>query len=310
MGQPMREGFWIVAATGEFFLVTEHASWIQNPSNARALGLSEEVIAKLGMIRWDFNGPGRKAILLEAMAHGLIRSRAHGPGQATIEFTVDTEAAIRAVAPFMLKHFGPRTTVKANNLRTGESISFVYGEAKKIIESGDIPSLLPVWKRPTQALPVRRPYVLLKDFDEMPGWTCWELPVHLDPHGLVALLREHVPNGSGWLALTDGRTWKLAPNTPPLTPLDALNPALAGRACPDCGWPTGGRAAPCQCENRSTCRVCSMPIFWPIPGRDFMNLQGDVLHAATFVAYGHRGLCVHWPSVQVLPLDDLIRRGT
>jgi hypothetical protein len=209
----------------------------------------------------------------------------------------------------MQRTLGPASVPKFNNLRTGESLAFNFGNAKKIIEAGDISFLFPVWKRPTQALPVRRPYVLLTDFAQMPGWTCWELPAGLTSHELVALLRHHAPLGSGWLALADGRTWKLAPKAPPLTPLETLNPALAERACPDCGWPTGGRAAPCQCENRSTCRVCSMPIFWPIPGRDFMNLQGDVLHAATFVAYGHRGRCVHWPTVQVLPLDDLIRRG-
>lgn len=304
----MREGYWLVAATGAYHLVHEHASWLQILANATAIGLSEDVADAIQAIRWDFNGPGRRQILMLAMDNGLIRSRGHGPAEVTFEFTIETEAAIRAVIPFMQATLGPASVPKFNNLRTGESLAFNYGNAKKIMEAGDISFLFPVWKRSTQALPVRRPYVLLKDFDEMPEWTCWALPDHLDTPGLVALLRTHVLGGSGWLALADGRTWRLNPNSPPLTPLDALNPALAERACPDCGWPTGGRAAPCQCQNRTLCRVCSIPIFWPIPGRDYMNLQGDVLHVATFAAYGHRGLCVHWPSVRVLPFEDLIRR--
>ena len=303
----MREGYWIVAATGTYHLVDDHAMWIQRPENARALGLPEVVVEAIQAVHWDFNGPGRRKILMLAMDAGQIRSRGHGPAEVTFEFTMDTEAAIRAVLPFMRATLGPASVPKFNNLRTGESLAFHYGNAKKVIEAGDISFLWPVWRRPTQTLLVRRPFVLLDDFDDMPGWTCWELPDHLDTHGLVALLRTHVLGGSGWLALADGRTWKLAPNSPPLTPLLDLNPELAERACPDCGWPTG-KAARCQCQNLSVCSVCHTPILWPIPGRDFLTLQGEHLHVPTFAGYAHK--CIHWPSVQVLPLDDLIRRGT
>lgn len=283
--------------------------WISRPANARLFGFPEEIIKALGEIHWDFNGPGRRAILELAMDQGLIRSRGHGPVDVTFECTLDLQEAIRGIAPFMAATLGPLSAVKVNQIRTGECIAFAYGEARKLIEVGDISALLPPWKRPTMSVQVARPFLLLKGLDVVGEWICWPLPDHLDTHGLVALLREHVPDGSGWLGLSDGRTWRLAPNTPPLTRLETLNPALAERACPDCGWPSGIKAAPCQCQNRSNCRVCSLPIFWPIPGRDYMTLQGDVLHAATFVAYGHRGLCVHWPSVRVLPLEDLIRRG-
>jgi hypothetical protein len=280
--------------------------WIQRPENARALGLPEDVVEAIQAVRWDFNGPGRRQILLLAMDNWLIRSRGHGPAEVTFEFRMDTEAAIRAVVPFMQATLGPASVPKFNNLRTGESLAFNYGNAKKIIEAGDISFLFPVWKRPTQALPVRRPYVLLKDFDEIPGWTCWELPEMLGAQELVVLLRRHALLGSGWMALADMRTWKLAPNTPPLAPLLDLNPELADRACPDCGWPSG-KAASCQCRNLTVCRVCSLPFFWPIPGRDYTNLQGASRYVTVLVSAGHR--CVHWPSVQVLPFDDLIRRG-
>lgn len=279
--------------------------WVQRPENARALGLPEDVVEAIQAERWDFNGPGRRKILMLAMDAGQIRSRGHGPAEVTFEFTIETEAAIRAVVPFMRATLGPASVPKFNNLRTGESISFVYGEAQKILKAGTISFLLPVWRRPTQVLPVRRPYVLLNDFDQMPGWTCWELPAGLTSHELVALLRHHAPLGSGWLALADGRTWKLAPNTPPLTPLLDLNPELADRACLDCGWPTG-KATRCSCQNLTVCSVCHTPIFWPIPGRDFLNLQGEHLHVPTFVAYAHK--CIYWPLVTVLPFEDLLRR--
>ena len=168
----MREGYWIVAATREYHLVQEHAAWIQAQGHGQMVGFPEEVVEAIQAVRWDFNGPGRRQILMLAMDNGLIRSRGHGPAEVTFEFTIDTEAAIRAVVPFMQATLGPASVPKFNNLRTGESLAFTYGKAKKVIEAGDISFLWPVWKRPTQALPVRRPYVLLKDFDEMPGWTC------------------------------------------------------------------------------------------------------------------------------------------
>ncbi len=302
----MREGYWLVAATGAYHLVDDHAMWIQRPENARVVGLAGEVAEAIKAVHRGHFGPGRCQILMLAMDNGLIRSRGHGPAEVTFEFTLDTEAAIRAVIPFMQATLGPASVPKFNNLRTGESLAFNYGDAKKVIEAGDIAFLWPVWRRPTQALPVRRPYVLLKDFEEMSGWTGWELPEGLTSHELVALLRHSPPLGSGWLALADGRTWKLAPNSPPLTPLLDINPELVDRACPDCGWPSGGKAAPCQCQNLTICRGCGVPIFWPIPGRDFLTLQGEHLHAPLFCGYAHK--CIHWGSVRVLPLDDLMRR--
>ena len=304
----MREGFWIHAKTGSYRLVDDHARWMQRPENARGFGLAEDVVQALGDLHWDFNGKGRRDILLLAMDQGgLIRTRGHGPGAVTFEATLTIEETIKGSAKFMHLNCGPATRCTVSDLRRGETIVFTYGEAKPVIEAGDYWFLLPVWMRPTQALPVRRPYVLLNNFDRMPGWTCCELPAGLNTRGLVTLLRRHATPCDGWMALADGRTWKLSPNSPPLTPLLELNPELADRACPDCGWPSGSKAAPCQCQNMTICRGCGLPIFWPIPGRDFLTLQGEHLHAPTFCAYAHK--CIHWPSVAVLSFDDLIRRG-
>lgn len=74
----------------------------------------------------------------------------------TFEFRMDTEAAIRAVAPFMRATLGPASMPKFNNLQTGESLAFNYGNALKALETGDISFLRPIWHRQTQNLPVRR----------------------------------------------------------------------------------------------------------------------------------------------------------
>ena len=95
MDVPMREGFWIVAATGEYQLITDHALWLTTPKHARGLGLSEDVVEALKACKWDHDGPGRRQILTLAMDNGLIRSRGHGPAEVTFEFRMDTEAAIR-----------------------------------------------------------------------------------------------------------------------------------------------------------------------------------------------------------------------
>lgn len=303
----MREGFWIHAKTGSFKLVDEHARWIQRPENAREFELPDEIVQALGDLRWDFNGKGRRDILLLAMDQGLIRTRGHGPGAVTFEATLPIEETIQGAAKFMHLNCGPATRCTVSDLRRGETIIFTYGEAKPVIEAGDFRFLLPVWMRPTQSLPLPRPFVLLDGWVTPGAWTCSGLPGEANTDQLVALLREGGIAASGWLALKDGRTWKLAPKSPPLTPLLDLNPKLAHRACPDCGWPSGSKAAPCQCQNLTVCRGCGLPIFWPIPGRDFLTLHGEHLHAPTFCGYAHK--CLHWPSVTVLPFDDLTRRG-
>lgn len=304
-GSSMREGYWIVAETGAYHLVDDHAMWIQRPENARALGLPEDVVDAIQALPWDFDGPGRRQILRLAMEHGLIRTRGHGPAEVTFEFTIDTEAAVRAVIPFMQATLGPASVPKFNNLRTGESLAFNYGNAMKVIEAGDIAFLWPVWRRPTQSQPVERPFLLLELEEAGAGWHAWSLPQGSTPQHLLVLLRAHAPRGTGWLALEDGRTWRISPTAPPLQPLGEVRPAHA-RTCPDCGWPTLGASTPCQCENRMACRVCGLPRFWPIPGRDILTLDGQVLHVPLVSGFGHR--CVHWPSIHVLPFDDLLRR--
>lgn len=300
----MREGAWINAKTGEYRWIDEHAKWIQVPGNATALGLPDDVIEALGKIPWDFNGDGRKAILMLAMGQGLVRARGHG-SFITFEHTIPTEEAVLGTRGFMAEHLGPHMTCRFNQLESGTSVEFRYGRVVEDLGRGELGFLVPPWKRPISAPPVPRPFLLLETSEGAEVWNCWVLPDHLDPHGLVALLRAHVPEGSGWLALSDGRTWKLSPGAPPLSPLDPRPPLTPDQLCPDCGWPIHSPSTPCQCGNRSHCR-CGVPR-WPVPGKDIITLAGEVLHVPTFVGMAHRH--IPWPSVTVLPFDDLTRRG-
>ena len=132
----MKEGAFINGRTGVWCWITEHASWIQNPENACALGMALEVHAKLAELPWDFNGPGREAILRVAMEGGFIRVRGHG-SSVTFEFTLPTEVAIGAALPFMAENFGPLTGCRFNNLGTGERFGTTY-------ES--LPGALSIWR--------------------------------------------------------------------------------------------------------------------------------------------------------------------
>ena len=134
----MREGAWINAHTGAWCWITEHASWIQKPENARSLGLPDETHVKLAAIPWDHNGPGREAILRSAMDAGFIRMRGHGES-VTFKFTLPIETAIKAVSPFMGQNFGPLTGCRFNDLKTGKALGIAYGDLRAVLDkSGEI----------------------------------------------------------------------------------------------------------------------------------------------------------------------------
>ena len=129
----MNEGAWINAHTGAWSWISEHASWIQNPENARSLGMTDEVHALLAAIPWDFNGLGRKAIERVAKDAGVIRVRGHGES-VTFESTLPASVAIRAALPFMALNFGPLTGCVFTNLTAGTSIGCSYKELLALVE--------------------------------------------------------------------------------------------------------------------------------------------------------------------------------
>lgn len=116
----MREGAWIIACNGEFKWVQEHAIWLQDPAHARDLGLPQEAIEKVRSIPWDFNGPGRAAICLEGMRHGLIRFRGHG-ASVTLESVLPLETVLKAAEKLMAACLGPWMMVEVHRLDTGEA---------------------------------------------------------------------------------------------------------------------------------------------------------------------------------------------
>ena len=135
----MREGAWINANTGNYEWITEHASWIQNPLNAKRIGLPGKVFAHVASLLWDFNGEGRKAILLAVMQHGFIRLRGHGES-ATFESTLPLMDMVRASQKFMTDNFGPLTGCRFNDLARGKSFSCTYAQVQLAIERGQLES--------------------------------------------------------------------------------------------------------------------------------------------------------------------------
>lgn len=136
----MREGAWI--SPKNWHWVQEHASWVQREGNSRLLDLSEEVQAQLSVIPWDFNGPGRRAILLVAMNSGLIRMRGHG-AFVTFEFTIPMATVIQSVKPFMDQNFGPMTWCKFNELgSTRHFLGIYYQDLCEAIEKETLSDLL------------------------------------------------------------------------------------------------------------------------------------------------------------------------
>ena len=136
----MNEGAWINAHTGAWSWITEHASWIQNSENARSLNMPNEVYAVLAAIPWDFNGQGRESILRAAMTAGFVRVRGHG-ASVTFESTLPTQTAINAALPFMAQNFGPLTGCAFNNLETGASVGFAYGNLQPETECNSLGNL-------------------------------------------------------------------------------------------------------------------------------------------------------------------------
>ena len=121
----MKEGLWINALTGDWRWITEHASWIQVPANAMSLGMAEDAALRLSAMPWDFNGPGRMAILLAAMAHGFVRVRGHG-ATCSFEHTLPQDQAIEAARGFMAANFGPRMNCRFSALHTMEVVEVLF----------------------------------------------------------------------------------------------------------------------------------------------------------------------------------------
>jgi len=129
----MKEGAWINGKTGKFAWITEHASWVKDPENARSIGVPESVIEKIQSLRSDFNGKGREEILATVMQAGFIRMRGHGSFW-TFEFTMPSEEALWACMSFLQDFAGPFTQCRFNNLRTGETIDTPFQEFEKTMQ--------------------------------------------------------------------------------------------------------------------------------------------------------------------------------
>ena len=73
----MTEGWFLRSDTGEFFSIHEHRNWIEQPENARTVGVPESVIAQFpewrdrdrgDFLRWAFR---RSPNLVRVRNHGI-----------------------------------------------------------------------------------------------------------------------------------------------------------------------------------------------------------------------------------------------
>lgn len=300
----MREGAWINAKTGDYVWIDDHARWLRrNPDQAAQLGFPGDVLKELGEIGWDITPLAERVIVLyKAMDGGFIRARGHG-AYITFEFTIPWADAVHGAQRFMAENLGPSMTCRFNSLTTNRTIEFTYGHVADRLGEADLTFLLPRWQRPRVPPLVRRPFLVADVPGE--GWICWPLPEDLDARALVDLVRGHVPDKGGWLAI-DSRTWWVTPTTPPLVSVEGIEALRRFQICANCGWPRIGDIAPCKCYSGGSCQTCFMPIFWPTPMHEHVHLDGRVLYVAHVAAYGHR--CVPWAQVQVRELPDLLSR--
>lgn len=299
----MREGAWINAKTGEYVWVDDHARWLRrNPDQAAKLGLPAEVIAELGEIGWDLTPLAERVIVLyKAMEAGLIRARGHGV-YLTLEHTIPWDQAVRGAQRFMSENCGPLMTCRFNSLNKNRTIEFLYGHYSTRLGETNLGFLKPHTQRAQPRPPLPPPFLLSNITSE--GWICWALPTELKPQALVDLIRDLLPLEGGWLALSDGRTWKLTPNTPPIRRVDDVEALRRFEKCPDCGWPRVGTIAPCQCLSRQSCCTCGIPVFWPTPRMKHVCLDGRVVLVPHKLIYSH--CCVPWPSVILSDVQSLL----
>ncbi len=91
------------------------------------LGMDEGAARRLALMPRDFNGPGRRAILLTAMALGFIRVRGHG-ADCTFEHTLSQARAIKAAEGFMASSFGPMMLCRFTNISGMTVVEMLYAD--------------------------------------------------------------------------------------------------------------------------------------------------------------------------------------
>jgi len=133
----MKEGYW-VTLSGRAEFVQEHCNAMQNPDFARKIGLPDSVFEIIKEIPNDYQGPKRQQILRLVIDAGFIRLRGHGQWIA-IEFTVSTEAALRACRKLLDQVCGPFTVLRFNNLQTSETAEMTYQEFEQRMKKQDHP---------------------------------------------------------------------------------------------------------------------------------------------------------------------------
>jgi hypothetical protein len=148
----MREGYWINVRTGLWFEVDDHALALRRVAWAQKVGLPEAVVQRIQrMPLRDLNGPDRRAILLVAMAEGLVRVRGHHT-HVTAEATWPLLEVLPALATFLARVCGPYTMLKIHRLPWGPFYALPYRHLVAAMERDDLATLFPPVADPLASL--------------------------------------------------------------------------------------------------------------------------------------------------------------
>jgi hypothetical protein len=100
------------------------------------------MIAGLGHMGWNITAFAERTIVLfKAMEACFIRARGHD-SFTTFELRVSWEQAIRGAQRFMSENLGPDMTCRFNDLRSGQTIEFVYGRFSDRLDAHNLSFLL------------------------------------------------------------------------------------------------------------------------------------------------------------------------
>jgi len=122
------EGYWINGANNKYYLVDEHAHWLQQGQNAKKLGMSPKEIKQIKSME-RFDATPREKMLKMAMKHGAVRMRSHGT-EYTFEFIGSPEQALWSSYNFLKKEdmAGPYTVLGFYNLKNNDDYVISYND--------------------------------------------------------------------------------------------------------------------------------------------------------------------------------------
>ena len=131
----MENGYWLNPNNDKCLQVTTHDAWIQNPQNAKAIGLPDYVyedIAKLPAADQD-------GIRMLAIHAGLVRIRDYG-NSTTVQFAADPQRVQTILWSLLVALKGelkmhPYTELRIDNLKMKDSVTISIADLQSRLEN-------------------------------------------------------------------------------------------------------------------------------------------------------------------------------